>query len=149
MQGRGSGSNQLRRGLDDREAGSHCVFLIMLMRSGVAEIGKNTIAHVLGDEASIAPDQRRAALVIGGDNPAHIFRIEPRRHRGRTNEIAEHHSQLTAFGGVVRLRLDLGGWLTRGALPIDSAETGDRLKQPFPVAHEHAELFEISVGKIW
>jgi hypothetical protein len=36
---------------------------------GVAEIGENTVTHVLGDEAAVALNQLRAAPVIGIDNP--------------------------------------------------------------------------------
>ena len=55
----------------------------------------------LATKPPVALDQARAALVIGGDDLAHILGIEPSRHRCRTDEIAEHHRQLTALGGSV------------------------------------------------
>jgi len=33
----------------------------------------------------------RLAQHLGGDDRAHVLGIEPRRHRGRADEIAEHH----------------------------------------------------------
>jgi hypothetical protein len=39
-------------------------------------------------------------LMIRADDPAHVLGIEPRRHRGRADEVAEHHGQLAALGGV-------------------------------------------------
>ena len=42
------------------------------------------------------PSRRRA--VIGADDLAQILGIEPRRERGRADEIAEHHRQLAPFG---------------------------------------------------
>jgi hypothetical protein len=67
-----------------------------------AEIGQHAIAHEFGDEAVIARDRARAGILIGADHFTHIFGIEPRRHRGGADEIAEHHGELTAFGGVRR-----------------------------------------------
>jgi hypothetical protein len=86
---------------------------------------------------------------MGGNYASHVFRIEAGGHRGRAHEIAEHHGELTALGAVVRLRLDLGGWLAPSALlPVGAAQTCDRLEQPLPVPQEHAELFEIRVGQV-
>jgi hypothetical protein len=63
-----------------------------------AEIGEHAITQVFGDVAAIALDEIRAACVIGGDDPAHVFGIEPRGERRRTDEIAEHDGQLPALG---------------------------------------------------
>src|SRR5271170_1758732 len=38
--------------------------------------------------------------MIDADYPPHILGIESRGHRGRTDEIAEHHGELPALGGV-------------------------------------------------
>jgi hypothetical protein len=38
--------------------------------------------------------------MIDADYPPHILGIESRGHRGRTDEIAEHHGKLPALGGV-------------------------------------------------
>ena len=73
------------------------------------------LAHVLGDEASVARDHRRAASDDRPDDRTHVLGIEPSRHRGRTDEIAEHHGELTALRGVGRLR-HRGGARCRGGL---------------------------------
>ena len=39
-----------------------------------------------------------AATVIGADDLAHVLGIEPRRQRGRADEVAEHHRELAALG---------------------------------------------------
>src|SRR5271168_471344 len=44
-----------------------------------------------GDKAAVSPDQPGAAAMIGAYYLAHIFRIEPSRHRGGPREVAEHH----------------------------------------------------------
>ena len=71
---------------------------IVLMRPRVAEINQNTVAHVFRDKAVEARDDLGDGAVIGGDDLAQILGIEPRRERGRADEIAEHHRQLPAFG---------------------------------------------------
>ena len=139
---------QLRRRLDDIDSRPDRALGVVLVRLRIAEIGEHAVAHVFGDEAAVARDQRRAAFVIGGDDLAHVLGIEPRGERRRADEIAEHHGQLAALGDVVGGRVDLGDWLTWRALPISAAQTCDRLEQPLSVAHEHAELFEIRVREV-
>ena len=83
--------------------------------------------------------------MIAADDLAHVLRIEPRRHRGRTDEVAEHHGQLTALGGV-GLRRGLGGWPILDRLDRD--ELPDRA-QHFPaVAEDDAEFLQVLVGKL-
>jgi hypothetical protein len=134
---------KLRRGLDDRKPSSHCALGVVLVRLRIAEIGKHSVAHVLGDDAPIALDQVRAALVISPDDLAHILGIEPSRHRCRTYEIAEHHRQLTALGGVLRLRLGLGSWPTLDRPTSGVFQCGDCFDQPPAVSHEDTKLFKI------
>ena len=54
MQRRAGRRLQLRRGLDDREPGPHRALGVVLVRLGIAEIGEHAVAHVFGDEASVA-----------------------------------------------------------------------------------------------
>jgi hypothetical protein len=68
------------------------------MRSGVAEIDQNTVAHIFGDKAIKSGDHLGNRTVIGADYLAQILRIEARGEFGRADQIAEHHRQLTAFG---------------------------------------------------
>ena len=121
VQRRTGGCLQLRRGLDDREPSLNRVLGVVLVRLGVAESRRPRRRGNCADETSALLDQARAAFLIGSDTPAHVFRIEPRRDRGRTHEIAEHYGGLAALGRVVRLWLDLGGWLTRGEFPVGAA----------------------------
>ncbi len=91
------------------------------MRLRIAEIGEHPVAHVLGDEAPIALDQACAAFVISPNDPPHVLGIEPCRHCGRADEIAENDGQLPALGGVVGGRFSVGilcdsgppGWRAR------------------------------------
>ena len=91
---------EFRRGLDDGQPGLHGALGVVFVRLRIAEIGEHAVAHVFGDEAAVGCDQRRAAFVIGPDDRPHVLGIEPRRHRGRADEIAEHHRQLPALGRV-------------------------------------------------
>ena len=73
---------------------------VVLMRAGKAEIGQNAVAHELGDEAVVARDSARAGVLVGPDDLSHVLGIEPLRKSGRADEIAKHHGQLSALGGV-------------------------------------------------
>ena len=101
VQRRTGRGDEFRRSLDDGEPGLHGALGVMFVGLGIAEIGEHAVAHVFGDEAAVALDQRRAAAMIGADDLAHILGIEPRRHRGRADEVAEHHGELTALGDGV------------------------------------------------
>ena len=83
--------------LDQLQRRTHPALGIMLVGPRIAEIGQHPVAHVLGDKPAAALDDRGAAAVIGADDRAQVFRIEPRRQRGRADEIAKHHRQLPAF----------------------------------------------------
>jgi hypothetical protein len=119
------------------------------MRQRIAEISEYAVAHVFGDEAAVAFDEARAALVIGGNDLAHILGIEPCRERRRADKITKHDGQLPALGDVAWLQLDRSASRTWVMHPIGAVQTGDRLQQPFSVAHRHTELFEISVTEVW
>jgi hypothetical protein len=85
--------------------------------------------------------------VIGGDDLTHVFGIEPSRHRCRTYEIAEHHRQLTALGGILRLRRGVGSWLTLDR-PSGVFQCGHCFDQPPAVPQEDAQLFEIGLCQL-
>ena len=89
-------------------------------------------------------DQRRAALVIGRDDRAHVLGIEPRGKRGRADEIAEHHGELAALGGV------WAGGSTRVpcATAVSSADLARKLRngrQQLPSMSDgtHAEFHQV------
>ena len=77
---------------------------IVLMRSRIAEIDQNPVAHVLGDKTVEAPDDIGDGAVIRGDDLAQILGIKPRGKRRRTDQIAEHDRQLPALG-ILRRRI--------------------------------------------
>src|SRR6516162_8796854 len=115
------------------------------MRSRVAEIDQNAVAHVPTDEAVERGDHPGDGPVICGDDLAQILGIEARRQRCRANKITEHYRELSAFGiGWRRCfpryrRLGDGGRL--------GAECSDSVEQSPTMADRHyADLPEI-VGR--
>ena len=99
---------ELRHRLDQRKPGTHGALGVMLVGLGIAEISQHAVAHVLGDEPAGLGDLLGAATVIGTDDLAHVLGIQPRRQRGRADEVAEHHRELAALGvGPWDGRLDL------------------------------------------
>jgi hypothetical protein len=62
--------------LGERERGAHRPLGIVLMRSRVAEIDENSVAHILGDKAIEAADHHRNVFVVLADHLAQVFRIE-------------------------------------------------------------------------
>ena len=68
------------------------------MRSRVAEIDQDSIAHVLGDKPIEPGDHLGGGTVIRGDDLAQILGIESSRERSRANEVAEHHGELATLG---------------------------------------------------
>ena len=102
---RSAGSGlQHRHRLGQREPGNDGSLGVMLVGLGIAEISQHAVAHILGDEPPGLGDLLGAATVIGADDLAHILGVKPRRKRGRAHEVAEHHRELAALGGIMRLR---------------------------------------------
>ena len=76
--------------------------------------------------------------MICGDDLAQILGIEPRRERGRADQVAEHHRQLPAFGIAARGRRIRRGGACRGA------ERGDGVEQPPAMPDQaDAEILQI------
>jgi hypothetical protein len=71
---------------------------IVLMRSRVAEIHQNAVAHVFRDKSIEPGDNLGNGAVIGADDLAQILGIEARREFGRADQVAEHHRQLATLG---------------------------------------------------
>ncbi len=93
---------ELRDDSGDVETRSDRPFGVFLMGAREAEIGQHAVAHELGDEAVVARDRARTGVLIGANDLAHVLGIEPRRQRGRADEVAEHDGELAALGGVRR-----------------------------------------------
>ena len=90
LQGSAGGGLELRHRLDQRKPGPHRALGVMLVGLGIAEIDQHPVAHVLGDEAADPGDEIGAATVVRTDDLAHVLGVEPRRERGRADEVAEH-----------------------------------------------------------
>ena len=99
VQGCACRRDQLGRGGDDRERRAHRVLGVLLVSLRIAEVGEHAVAHVLGDEAAVRGDEAGAACVIGCEDVSHVLGIELRGKRGRSDEIDNHHGEMTAFGG--------------------------------------------------
>ena len=82
----------------DCEAGPHGAFRIVLPRFRPAEIDQHAVADVTRDEAVELGDGAGDTRLICADDLPQILGIEPRRKRGRADEIAEHHAERAAFG---------------------------------------------------
>ena len=63
--------------LDELQSRSHRAFGVVLVGPRIAEIGEHAVAHVLGDEATVAFDQFGATAVIGADDLPQLLGIEP------------------------------------------------------------------------
>jgi hypothetical protein len=123
---------------------------VVLMRSRVAEIDRDTVAHVFGDKAVEAADHVGDGLVIGGDDLAQILGVETRSERCRADEIAKHHRQLPPLGVALRReRHGRFGWrpwyVGRGR---GGAQSGDGIEQATAVADRgDAQLAQILGGQ--
>ena len=59
VQRRAGRGDEFRRRLDNGEPGLHGALGVVFVRLRIAEIGEHAVAHVFGDEAAVALDQRR------------------------------------------------------------------------------------------
>jgi len=115
------------------------------MRPRIAEINQDAVAHVAGDKPAKALDDLCDAAMVSADNPAQIFGIEPRRQRGRADQIAEHHRQLPPLRGVLRPRTGRCGGRRRC---LGGGQTGDGSEETLAVPQWHTKLLEIGVGQL-
>jgi hypothetical protein len=112
------------------------------MRLRIAEIDQHPVAHVFGDKAIEAADRLGHGAVIAPDQLPQILRIEPRRERGRADEVAEHDRQLATFRRVAARWRRLCDGLGRRR-----PERRYRLEHDFAMAEEDAELFKIGLAQ--
>jgi hypothetical protein len=96
---------------DELQTGTHCPFRIILMSLRIAKIDEDAVTHVFSDEALVTANHLGDPAMIRADHFTQVFRIKPRRKRGRTNQITKHHGQLPTLGFGLRLRLRRGGRL--------------------------------------
>ena len=140
------GRVQGAHGLDQFQPGPDRPLGLVLVRPGPAEVGEHAVAHVFGDVAAPALDHLGAGAVIGPDQGTHVLGIEPRRKRGRADEIDEQHGQLPP--------LRLGGGRSHVRVPIgDRAGLGpsqlpNRLQQLDAMAERQAELLQMLIAQL-
>ena len=92
--------------IDDAEPRADCPLGIVLMRPRVTEIDQHAVAHVFGDKAVEAGDDRGDRTVIGGDDLAQILGIEPRGQSSSSRP--DRRTSPSAVG--VRHRQSGWGW---------------------------------------
>ena len=113
------------------------------MRPRITEVGEHPVAHVLGDMAVPLLHPFGAAFLIGPDQRAHVFGIEPRRQFGRAHQIAEHHRQLPPLGRGSRAR-------RAGTVGLDRrlgvAQPCDRVQQLLAMAERGDAEFSQVIG---
>src|SRR5262249_31370966 len=134
--------------LNKTEPGANCALSIMFMGSWVAEIGENTVAHVLGDKAAVALDQLRAAAVIGSNNAPKVLRVEPARQCSRAHQIAEHDCQLTAFGVISPSWLGRNGSRRCRYGNRSVVEIADCAQHFQPVPERNPKIFQMLIGQV-
>ena len=86
------------QGLHDAEAGARGALGVVLVCLRITKIHQHAVAHVPSNEAAETGHHLAAALLVSADHLAHVLRIEPRRQRGRTDQVAKHHCQLATLG---------------------------------------------------
>jgi len=63
----------------DLDTGVHRALCIVLVGLWITEIDQNLVADVFGDVAVVTPNDIRAVLLIGAQDLAQVFRVEPLR----------------------------------------------------------------------
>ncbi len=121
----------------DGERCAHGALGVVLLRLRIAEQGHQPVAELLQDMAAESRHRGRRFVEIGADQVAPVLGVEPRREARRAGEIAEHHGDRPALGGVFdgplrrRRTLPRRGEVRRGRRV---GQSGDGRKQPAPVA---------------
>ncbi len=95
-------SMEMRHGLDQHEPGAHRLLGVILMRVGIAEIGKDAVSHMSGDVSLVTVDHLGDAGVIRSNHLPHVLRVQLRREGRRADQIAKHHRKLASLGVVPR-----------------------------------------------
>jgi hypothetical protein len=83
----------------NRQGCAHRTFGIVFVCARKSKIDKHAVAEKLRDVTVESFDRARAHILISVDDVAVVCGIEPLRERGGSDQIAEHHRQLTPFTG--------------------------------------------------
>jgi hypothetical protein len=126
--------------VDYREPGAGRALGVVLMRSRVAEIDQDTVAHILGDKAVEPRNDLGDGAMIRADDLAQNLGIEARRELGRADQITEHHRELPPFGIGCRR---IAGSSGHGGRHL-GAERGNSVEQPPAMPDQRdAEILQI------
>ena len=90
---------QRREPVQHLQARVHGSPRVVFVRDGVAEVDEQAVAEVLGDVALEFVNGLTGGVLISANEFDELFGIETIGERGRADEVAEHHRQLTAVGG--------------------------------------------------
>jgi hypothetical protein len=111
----------------DVESRLHGAARVVLVGLRIAEVDEQAIAQVLRNLAfEAANDLGAAALVLSHDR-ARVLGIEPGGQRRRSDQITEHHGELTALALGGELRYEDGLALWAGTVWVDA---GSGVPQP-------------------
>ena len=122
------GGERSHRG-DEFERRPYRALGVIFVRLRISEIDERTVAHVLGDEPAEALDALRNALLIARDDLEQVLGIHARRKRRRTDEVREHHGDLTALGRILRRFDECRGSRDRRRMRrLFGPQSGDRIE---------------------
>ncbi len=76
----------------------HGALSVVFVGGGIAEINEQAVTQVLCDVAAKVLNDICRAFLISAHDVTQVFGIEFAGEVGGTDEIAEHHGQLPAFG---------------------------------------------------
>jgi len=89
--------------------------------------------------------------VIDADDPPQVLRIQPRRQRSRSHEVAEHDGELPALSAILSGLFD-GGHRRRRAVHGGgrraSAKFADRPQHLSAVTEYHTEFFQVLIRQV-
>ncbi|MFZ0029231.1 MAG: hypothetical protein WBQ54_12085 [Pseudolabrys sp.] len=130
----------------DIERCTHGSLGIVLVRTGIAEIGQNPVTSKIRNEAVIGQRDAGASGLKGVDHGAHVLWIQSRRQGCRAHHVADHHGQVAALARSYRLRPpDIA---TAGVIGKSPRHCLDSPDEALPVAQRHPELFKIVFGQL-
>ena len=116
------------------------------MRLRVAEINEHAVAHVLRHEPAEALHSLGDAFLIGGNHFAQVLRVHASRECRRADQVREHHRDLAALGGVLRLRLSPGGGLR--CCGGRACQLADGREHYPPMPKQDADIFEVVISQM-
>ena len=102
----------------------------------VAEIDERAVAQVFGDEAAVPAGDIADARVIDPQQFLQVLRVEPGGERRRSDEVTEHHREVSPLGPIGNL------WACR--LRPRCRELANRVKNLPPVAdRRNTDLLQV------